>query len=305
VQCLGQVVSQPDAESAPEADSLPALDVWPEAAAAEGSPRGPARILLAEDNAINTFLARTLLETAGYEVDAVENGREAVEALRRERYALVLMDVQMPVMDGIEATRLIRQFSGEGAHTPIVAMTANAMAADVEACLEAGMDEHIAKPIDPDAFIRTVERIVSGREKDAPVDGTRLTHDLEQRPDVDEAHLQGLARLLPAARFQAILESYLTGAEARVERMDMLVKSGSYEALAGIAHDLQGVSGNFGARRVQFLAEHLVLACKAEDEAAVATLAEAVQRASAVALGSTRRFLTAPGESDTRGKVAS
>ena len=309
VQCLGEVMNQPrlaslDAEgAAPVSAASP--DPLPSANTLVEDDDGPGRILLAEDNAINTFLARTLLETAGYEVDCVENGREAVSAVRSERYALVLMDVQMPVMDGMEATRLIRQLPGAAAGVPIVAMTANAMTADIEACLAAGMNEHVAKPIDPDAFIRTVERLLSGRGRNAPADDARLAKDLEKRPDVDDAHLQGLARLLPAARFQAILESYLVGAEARVERMDGLVKSGSFDALAGIAHDLQGVSGNFGARRVQLLAEHLELACKAQDQAAVATLAEAIGRASAAALGSTRRYLAHPGEQDGVREAAS
>jgi CheY-like chemotaxis protein len=121
------------------------------------------RVLLAEDNEINTLLARTILEHAGFRVRCVANGRDALEAVRHEPFDLILMDVQMPVMDGLEATRRIRALGGAFAELPIVAMTANAMATDRAACLDAGMDDFIAKPIDVAAFLGVLERM-SGDE---------------------------------------------------------------------------------------------------------------------------------------------
>ena len=115
------------------------------------------RILLVEDNEINTLLASTLLEDAGYAVDCVANGRDAVAAARPDRYDLILMDVQMSVMDGLQATRLIRAAGGA---MPIVAMTANAMRHDQETCLDAGMDGFVSKPIDAESFLAVVARAI-------------------------------------------------------------------------------------------------------------------------------------------------
>ncbi len=115
------------------------------------------RVLLAEDNEINTMLAQTILEQVGFSVCCVENGEAALEAFGRERFDLILMDMQMPGMDGLEATRRIREAEAGSEHTPIIAMTANAMKGDREACLRAGMDAFIAKPIDISAFLRVLE----------------------------------------------------------------------------------------------------------------------------------------------------
>ena len=117
---------------------------------------GSGRILLAEDNRINVLLATTILEAAGYEVDCVENGREAVDAVRRHAYDIVLMDVQMPVMDGLQATRIIRETEAGRSHVPIIAMTANAMQDDQDQCRAAGMDDFVSKPFDAQALLQVV-----------------------------------------------------------------------------------------------------------------------------------------------------
>jgi CheY-like chemotaxis protein len=112
-----------------------------------GPPTGPL-ILVADDAAINQLVARRMLERLGCQVDVASTGREALEALERQSYALVLMDVQMPEMDGLEAATLIRQREAcSGQHTPIVAMTANAMIGDGALARAAGMDDYLSKPI--------------------------------------------------------------------------------------------------------------------------------------------------------------
>ncbi len=117
------------------------------------------RILLAEDNAVNRMLAQKILQKAGFTSDTVENGREAVEALEARHYDIVLMDVQMPVLDGFEATALIRDSTSERiSQTPIIAMTAHAMKEDRDRCLDAGMDDYVSKPINPQEFIEAVEK---------------------------------------------------------------------------------------------------------------------------------------------------
>jgi PAS domain S-box-containing protein len=152
VNCLSSLITEAGLEGSVE-ESVAPVDVNP---AAYG------RILLAEDNAVNTLLATTLLEAVGYSVEAVVNGLEALDAAQHARYDLILMDVHMPVMDGLEATRRIRALGGEAASVPIVAMTANAMTNDQEDCLAAGMDDFVSKPFDAAAFLSVVARYVDG-----------------------------------------------------------------------------------------------------------------------------------------------
>jgi hypothetical protein len=134
---FGKVLGSPQ----PEAVSLAAP------APAPGNQR-PLRILVAEDNPVNQQVALAMLRKMGHQVTLAATGTAAVETWKREAFDLVLMDIQMPEMDGFEATRKIRAMEQPGsAHTPIIAMTAHAMGGDRERCLEAGMDDHVAKPI--------------------------------------------------------------------------------------------------------------------------------------------------------------
>lgn len=116
-----------------------------------------AQVLLVEDNVVNQLLASTLLKKWGYQVVVANNGQEAVELFARQHFDVILMDMLMPIMGGLDATRLIRTAEPAGQHTPIIAMTANAMEADRQACFDAGMDAHLAKPFNPKFFKATME----------------------------------------------------------------------------------------------------------------------------------------------------
>ena len=135
-------------------NARPALAVAPPGGPADGS---GIHVLLCEDNPVNQRVAQAILQKAGHRIEIAANGREALRLLEQQAFDLVLMDVQMPEMDGLEATAAIRQREVRtGAHIPIVAMTAHAMQGDQQRCLEAGMDAYISKPIHGETLLRLV-----------------------------------------------------------------------------------------------------------------------------------------------------
>ncbi|MFA6012133.1 MAG: response regulator, partial [Desulfobacteraceae bacterium] len=125
--------------------------------------QGKLRILIAEDNPVNQKLTMRLLEKRGYVTGLAENGRQVLEELERQTYDLILMDMQMPVMDGIEATRTIRSQKKDVAfrNIPIIGLTANAMKGDRELCLDAGMDDYVTKPIKSQKLFEAIEKVCS------------------------------------------------------------------------------------------------------------------------------------------------
>ena len=123
----------------------------------ETTTRG-SRILLAEDNPVNQRVAAAILTRAGHTVDTVANGIEAINAVKSRHYDVILMDVQMPEMDGVAATKAIRAFAGEKRNIPIIAITANAMAGDREEYLEAGMNDYLPKPFKPNELLTAIDR---------------------------------------------------------------------------------------------------------------------------------------------------
>jgi PAS domain S-box-containing protein len=287
VDCLAELVVAAD-DAAPSAPAAPIPE--PEAPRSVGG-----RVLLAEDNEINAMLATTILEEAGHSVEAVVNGAEAVEAAGRGGFDLILMDVQMPVMDGLAATRAIRELKGPASQVPIVALTANAMRSDQDACLAAGMNDFVSKPLDPDDFLQVVGRFV--RSGEAEGHAAPVADDAHEHCDLDDAQLDGLAKLMPPHRLRAIIENFLGSAQSRLQRIEACAETADMIGMAREAHDLKGVSGNFGARRLQHLADRLEQAAKAGDEGEAARLTPEVRRASITAwdlVGRRLALLSAP-----------
>jgi len=155
---LVTLLAQGDARKAAPSVARPKIDAGLAA-------RHPLRILLAEDNAVNQKLALRILQQMGYRADLAGNGIEAVECVQRQRYDVVLMDVQMPELDGLDATRRIVALMPPEQRPRIVAMTANAMQGDREACLAAGMDDYVTKPIRVDQLVEALMRVESGHER--------------------------------------------------------------------------------------------------------------------------------------------
>ncbi|MBI4772990.1 MAG: response regulator [Deltaproteobacteria bacterium] len=214
--------------------------------------KGRFRILVAEDNIVNQKVALGMLGKLGYRADVVSNGAEAVEALERKSYDLVLMDVQMPEMDGFEATQTIRdpQSRVRNPRIPIIAMTAHAMEGDRERCLAAGMDDYVSKPIQPKELADAIERQSSGTlrleppeppEAPAPesekeiFDGTSLLHRLEGDEDLCRDILMGYVEDLPI----------------QMEKLESALRKNDMSVAVRQAHSIKGASANIGAQRLR------------------------------------------------------
>ena len=212
------------------------------------------RLLLTEDNLVNQKLAKRLLEKRGHAVVIAGNGCEAVQALRQERFDVVLMDVQMPEMDGFEATKMIRARERDtGEHVPIVAMTAHAMKGDRERCLEVGMDGYISKPLNPAELFEAVEGLVNVAESVRPEgphmpDGTSPAFDPSAAINTVGGDV-GLLREIIDVFFDEY-PRWLTEIRDSVAREDAAV-------VRRVAHTLKGAVSTFGPTRASDLAQKL------------------------------------------------
>jgi signal transduction histidine kinase/CheY-like chemotaxis protein/HPt (histidine-containing phosphotransfer) domain-containing protein len=203
-------------------------------------------ILLAEDNIVNQKVAVRQLQKLGYRADAVANGREAIEALGRIAYDLVLMDCQMPEMDGYEATAEIRRLEGAARHTPIVAMTAHALEGDRAKCLAAGMDDYVSKPVRPEELATVLERWLADDAVSVEPAGATLEEIL---PPVDVERLHQMMGDDPE-EVADILGVYLGQMAESLERLTTAVESGDAVEVELIAHNCVGVSATCGMSAV-------------------------------------------------------
>ncbi|HEV8690515.1 MAG TPA: response regulator [Ideonella sp.] len=220
-----------------------------------------ARVLLVEDNVINQQVAGEFLARAGMKVTIASNGLEAVDWVKATAFDLVLMDVQMPEMDGLQATRVIRALP-QAQGLPIVAMTASALTQDRQDCIAAGMDAHVAKPIDPDELVRTLLAWIPP--------GLRMASEVPSEPDIAD-DVATLERCLPGVAVRAaldrlagdtrmyrrLLQAYVTQHAGDAERIDALAAAGDQVGLGRLAHSLAGSSGMLGLMDVSSHAREL------------------------------------------------
>jgi len=231
--------------------------------------RRAVHILLAEDNPTNQKLALTLLKRAGYSVDVVENGQMAIEALQRFSYDLILMDVQMPEMNGFEAAQAIREKEGDRKHTPIIAMTAHAMKKDRERCLEAGMDDYVSKPIDPQELFDTINRWIKsqGQEKDLSSSALRPSPP-EKEKDLPIDFETALNRFDGDKEFyKKMLEEFFNYMPKQLEKLSEAVQKGDAKVVEREAHSVKGGAGNLAASSLADSALQVELSARAGDSA--------------------------------------
>ena len=230
-----------EATTAPAGETKMALD----SALAQ---KHPLRILLAEDNAVNQKLALRLLQQMGYRADVAANGIEVLESLERQTYDAILMDVQMPDMDGLEASRQINQRYARNERPRIIAMTANAMQGDREMCLAAGMDDYLTKPI-------RVEELVAALLKTK----ARRADDRRQTTDgaLDEATFQNLKTTMGADFMGELIDTFLEDSPQLIAELKRAYGANDIDAFRRAAHSLKSNSVNFGALKLAEQAKEL------------------------------------------------
>jgi CheY-like chemotaxis protein/HPt (histidine-containing phosphotransfer) domain-containing protein len=241
------------------------------------------RLLLTEDNAVNQKLAVRLLEKRGHSVVIANNGREALDEIQRDHFDVVLMDVQMPEMDGLEATAAIRAREQEtGGHVPIVAMTAHAMKGDRERCLKVGMDDYISKPLQPTDLFEALERLAR-RSSERAGDGAPM----EQEDSTDEAaapvfNKAAALRIVEGDKelLREVIEIFLnTECQPMLNKIREAVEQGDATSLNRAAHSLKGAASSLGAKAAAAAAYQLESIAEANDLSDAKPALDALQRA--------------------------
>ena len=238
-------------------------------------PQKPWRILVAEDSKANQLIATTMLRQAGYKVDIAENGREAVAAVDKTAYDAILMDLRMPLMDGLEATRVIRERKSQD-ELPIIALTANVFGSDVDRCFEAGMNDFLSKPVNREKMLAVLANWLE--------DGARETIAERETENVRELlnndTLQQLARDTSDEAVAVILQAFqaeLQAFEAALSELSNPLELSQVVQLREVAHRCKSSAGYCGALRIQDLAASLEKACVDEQLDQVSQLLEPVR----------------------------
>jgi len=237
-------------------------------------------VLLAEDNSANRMVAVEMLSQAGFQIDTVKNGEEAVAAVEKTMYSLVLMDIQMPRMDGFEATRQIRKFE-PARNLPIIAMTANAMAGDREECLAVGMDDYISKPIDRFQLLNTLDKWI---KRDSGVDRP-LIRDIEMMggtlPNLTEIDIKDamVRQGLTWETFHKMLVSFPNGQKKIVKSLRGAVENQDFGKIMYHAHSLVGAAGTISAKELVSVSRKLEMSARKNKTNEIENLLGQVEKA--------------------------
>ena len=234
------------------------------------------RLLLVEDNQINQKLGLILLRKLGYQVSLARHGQEALQTYQANQFDLILMDCEMPVMDGFSATHAIRAWEQAQGRSPIpiIAMTANAMAGDRERCLAAGMDDYVSKPIKPDSMQQAIYRLLP--HHDAVLGKNERSGD--ELAAVDLTLLTDICNGDHATIF-AFLDQYIVSSDTLLMNMAQAIAQQQWPQVRALNHELTGTSANLGVRLVYALTDAMGQACRAEDRAVAAALHQQMMQA--------------------------
>jgi PAS domain S-box-containing protein len=257
-------------------------------------------ILLAEDEAVNVEVATLTLRSAGYEIAVARDGLEAVALAGARDFDLVLMDLQMPRLDGLAATQAIRALPGRSGRMPILALTANATSERRTACLQAGMDDFITKPLAPARLRAVVAAWLEGERRPsapeaAPADDFAL---------IDEEIVADLRAIVSDDDFAALLQMFAAGREAQAQMFADWLAQGRFEEIAEEAHRVISSAGALGANRAQKIAAQLETACRDGDRAAAPRQIEQLDAAMAESCAQLRRRLAPQAQPSPLGQTA-
>jgi CheY-like chemotaxis protein/HPt (histidine-containing phosphotransfer) domain-containing protein len=243
---------------------------------------------LAEDNKFNQQFAEALLRKAGYEVEIVQNGHEAVSAIQNSDYDVVLMDVQMPELDGMQATRQIRALSPPKCNTPIIALTANAMTGAKEEYLSAGMNDYVSKPIRRELLLSKLANLAAEQK---PLQDDGETGPASDGP-LDQERLATLASVLPVDGVRRFIEEYLVSVDGYLADIRRHMAGDDLVALSAAAHNLISVAGNVGAIKVSAAASALERASRSGNHKEAPRLVGEIGAASEAASAALRVWLS-------------
>jgi Amt family ammonium transporter len=251
---------------------------------------GRPRVLVADDNEINQLVAVEMLRTAGYEATVVNNGLEAVSAIRRGRFDVVLMDCEMPELDGFAATRMIRTMESEqslaapiGRSLPIIALTAQAVQGDRERCLSAGMTDYVTKPVNREELLNAIRTCLEeGAAHQMHAESNDPAHGGVEIPDGDDSVLdieELQERCLGDRPFiDELLKIFVKKARSNVMRISESIASGRIDDVARAAHELKGSAGNVAAGRLSQAVAELEVAARTGNEQNYSELGQRVTR---------------------------